>query len=136
MRIALTIVAISLTGCATTRPLDQRILSVDEVRANPAQLDGKLIKVRGVLAGCERWPFVCHLDADDAQGGNSLAFDTSDDIRRKLKGDEGREVVIRATFDAFCFGPFAETTPEGDTTIRVCMDAATHLKNPEVLDIR
>ncbi|MDQ3471880.1 MAG: hypothetical protein M3428_05840 [Pseudomonadota bacterium] len=115
--------------------MDQRVLSVDEVTANYQQLDGKRITVKGMLAGCEHWPFVCRLDADDPRG-NSLGFDSPDHIRRKLKGDGGREIVIEATFDAFCLGPFEERRTEETATFRVCLDAATDLKEPRILDIR
>jgi len=112
-----------LAACASAqaRPV---ALSVLDVSRQSEALNGKVIRVTGVVRDCQRLSCAL-LSPTDARHflsiGNSDAFDRS--IRRVL----GREIVIEATLNNRCVVDFDHDV------IPICGDRSDSLANPVLI---
>ena len=122
MRVLVTLFLV-LAGCATMKqPADT--LSVYEVAKRHAELDGKIIRVRGVVKYCQH--LSCVLYSTDNRDhflslGTSPSFDDAIDLHL------GHEVVVEATLNDDCVQDF-------DTGVIVmCSDRSDTLHNARIV---
>ena len=118
-------------------PAKPPAFSIREVWEHHAALDGKLIRVRGVVTNCR--PLGCSLREHGSKGARHVAIGTSADFDRRIQSRLGELVTVEGRFDATCLhGQADRDFPHGPASeqVVVCTDRASMLHKPELVSNR
>ena len=131
MRLALAsfLPAVALAACATVGS-HSSALTVSEVWQRHVELDGKVVRVTGVVTRCQR--LGCSLRESTQPNARSLGIGTSADFDREVQPLLGGPIVVEGRLDADCLHVAADRAygEHGRTDIQICSDRASMLKEP------
>lgn len=136
MRWFIAFIPMILASCATvvTGP---RPLSISEVWARHHELDGKQIRVQGVIVRCERLGCPIQETADPHSKG--LGIGTSAEFDEQALRNLGKTFVVEGKFDAECLHVRADEDVQKaseDELFVVCTDRASMIIDPRIVRIR
>ena len=112
-----------LAGC-TTLSAKPTALSVYEVGKQNEALNGKTIRVVGVVRHCQR--LSCALESPTNER-HFISIGTSKTFDHAVKGLLGREIIVEATLDNGCVVDFDQGV------IPICGDRSNSLVNPVLI---
>nr|WP_294849926.1 hypothetical protein [uncultured Sphingomonas sp.] len=110
--------------------------TVTEVWKNHVALDGKVIRVSGVVGRCRGLD--CTLLENHSKEARRLGIGRSEDFDRTIQSRLGQIVVIEAKFDATCLHAAADMAfgDHGKSDTVICLDRAPVLSNPRIVSSR
>lgn len=110
--------------------------SIREVWKNHVALDGRVIRVRGVVKNC--YALSCSLLEHGGRGARRLGIGTSKQFDRAIQSRLGLPVTVEGRFDARCLHAFAdrEFGDHGRDELVVCTDRASMLHDPKLVSNR
>ena len=126
-----------LTGCVTAQPASSA-LTVADVWARHHALDGKVIRVRGVVAECYSLGCELYQSADDRS--KWLGIGTSDTFDAAVQSYLGKQIVVKGLFRADCLHALADPAnqthrADGELTVVICTDRADMIINPQLVGV-
>lgn len=107
---------------------------VRDVVRNSNKLDGKVIRVVGIVYRCQQ--LGCDLldakkPAEFGFGlGTNPGFD--EEVRLNLR----KKIIVEGQVDATCLHQGERSLPTGQTEMIICTDRASVLKNPKLVESR
>ena len=126
--------ALLLVAACVAAPTADRPLTVSEVWARHHELDGKLIRVEGVIEQCYRLggplkeslgPEAKHLNV-----GTSESFDVA------VQQFVGKRIVVAGRLRTDCMHVSAdEDRGERDGSVIICTDRASMIMNPRIVGL-
>jgi len=110
--------------------------TVGEVWKNHVALDGKIIRVSGVVTHCEL--LGCSLLENVGPDSKSLSIGGSDKFDSAIQSRLGMPVVIEGRLDATCLHGMADRKfgQHGVKDVIICTDRASMLEDPRIVSSR
>ena len=134
--VALALAAVNaVAGCASVPPATARGLQpidVADVLKRHHELDGSVIRVRGVIPYCRT--MACPI-RDLADAGKSFGLGTGAGFDSRARAALNRVVVVQGRFDASCLHSQLDG-PETLKNMVICLDRAEALIDPKFVTAR
>ena len=126
-----------LASCATTASAEQP-LTVSEVWLRHHELNGKMIRVQGVVMECK--PLACPLQESADDKWKWLGIGTSKIFDKAVVPYLGKPIVVEGRLRADCLHIMADSkqnipNEHGDVVDIVCTDRASMIVNPQLIGL-
>jgi hypothetical protein len=122
-----------LLGCAAA-PLQGAALSVGDVWQKHHELEGRLVRVHGVITRCE--PLGCML-RESRDGSKWLGVGESENFDDHAARYLGKPIVVEGRLRSDCLHAYADppevTQPHGEFQGVICTDRSGMLLNPRLI---
>jgi len=121
-----------LLGVAATAPQRQP-LTVRQVVEHYAEFDGKIIRVEGVVYGCQM--LGCSLLDVDHPRDYGFGLGTAPGFDEQIRLHLHKKVIVEGRLDATCLHTGETKLPNGQFGLIICTDRASALKDPKLIEI-
>ena len=106
-------------------------LSVGDVWARHHELDGQVLRIRGIVTNCQ--PLSCQLRESATAKARWLSLGSSTRFDAAVKNELGREIVVEGRLDSTCLHLFADP-PSNSREIVVCADRFPTIVSPKLIE--
>jgi hypothetical protein len=123
---------LSLLVLVATAP-EREPLTVTDVWARYLELDGKLIRVKGVVTNCK--PRGCMLEVQAGDTSKWLGIGASRRFDQQVQRFLGKPIIVEARLDTTCLRPLIESprVVDGQVEEVVCVDRVSMLREPVLI---
>lgn len=126
-----------LTGCVTAQS-GTSALTVSDVWAKHHELDGKMIRVQGVVTRCYR--LGCQLYQSAGDQSKWLGIGTSDSFDEAVASYLGKRIIVEGRLRADCLHVMADPEeqthrPDGEVNVIICTDRASMIMQPQLVGL-
>jgi hypothetical protein len=126
-----------LTGCVTAQP-ETSALTVADVWARHHELDGKMIRVQGVVTRC--YNLGCQLYPSANDQSKWLGIGSSDTFDDAVQPFIGKRIIVSGRLRADCLHASADPdnhlrAEDGQPNFVICTDRASMIMAPQLVGL-
>ena len=125
-----TLSVLLLAGCTTMQPA-KPALTVSEVWARHHELEGSVIRVRGVIPRC--YSLGCELYESKEDKSKWLSIGTSDKFDDEVETYLGKPILVEGRLRGECLHAFADKDTDQTEEVIICTDRASMIMNPKLI---
>ena len=125
------LLALLIVACT---PVPERApLTVREVVEQYEQLDGKIVRVVGVVYGCQM--LGCSLLDAGHPRDYSFGLGTAPGFDEQMRLHLRKRIIVEGRLDATCLHTGETKLPNGQIGVIICTDRASVLKDPKLIEV-
>ena len=121
-----------LSGSASAEPVGDA-LTVADVWQRHHELDGRIVRVSGVVTRCYRYG--CNLLASMSENAKWIGMGGTAEFDQTIQPLLGKQIVVEGRLDARCLHASADEKYPANLDVVVCSDRASVLTDPKLVGV-